>query len=50
MSKLVFLGGTCGNNNWRDGFIARMVARGCPAEWFFDPVVSEWNAECCSGK
>lgn len=44
MSKLVFLGGTCGNNNWREGFIARMVARGCRAEWFFNPVVPEWNA------
>jgi hypothetical protein len=41
---LVFLGGTCGNNNWREGFIQRMVRRGCRRGWFFNPVVPNWNA------
>lgn len=44
MAKLVFLGGTCGNNNWRDGFIRRMVARGLPRSWFFNPIVKNWDA------
>ena len=43
--KLVFLGGTCGNNNWRSGLIARLVARGAPAEALFNPVVADWNEE-----
>lgn len=41
--KLVFLGGTCGNNNWRDGLIERLVARGASAESLFNPVVKDWN-------
>jgi len=41
--KTVFLGGTCGNNVWRHGFIARLVARGVPAESLFNPVVKDWN-------
>ncbi|MGD8373897.1 MAG: nucleoside 2-deoxyribosyltransferase domain-containing protein [Candidatus Woesebacteria bacterium] len=45
MGKLVFLGGTCGNNNWRNGFVDRMVARGCRRGWFYDPVVADWNDE-----
>jgi hypothetical protein len=43
--KLVFLGGTCGNNNWRDGLIARLVARGVPTGALFNPVVADWNEE-----
>lgn len=42
---LVFLGGTCGNNKWRDGFIARMTARGYPRSWFWNPIVKVWDAE-----
>ncbi len=43
MGKLVFLGGTCGNNVWRPDFIARLVALGVPAATLFDPVVDDWN-------
>lgn len=43
MGKLVFLGGTCGNNKWRNALIARMVSRGCLACWFYDPVVADWD-------
>lgn len=43
--KLVFLGGTCGNNLWRTGFIAALVARGVSPDVFFDPVVKVWNEE-----
>lgn len=45
MNKLIFLSGTCGNNNWREPFIADMVARGVPAETFFNPVTPDWNEE-----
>ena len=43
MAKLVFLGGTAGNNTWRDGFIDRLVARGVTKEKLFNPVVRDWN-------
>lgn len=43
--KEVFLGGTCGGNNWREGFIAKLVACGVPASALFNPVVKDWNAE-----
>ncbi|MEK7641651.1 MAG: nucleoside 2-deoxyribosyltransferase domain-containing protein [Patescibacteria group bacterium] len=43
MTKIVFLGGTCGNNNWRDGLIARLTARGVSADSLFNPVVPDWN-------
>jgi hypothetical protein len=42
-SNLVFLGGTCGNNIWRPGFIEALVALGVPAESLFDPVVEHWD-------
>jgi len=45
MGKLVFLGGTVAGNNWREGFIERLVARGVPSEAFFNPVVTDWNEE-----
>lgn len=45
MGKLVFLGGTCGGNNWREGFIASLVAQGVSPEALFNPVVPEWNDE-----
>lgn len=41
MSKyFVFLGGTCGNNNWRESFTASLVAGGVPAERVFNPVMT----------
>jgi Nucleoside 2-deoxyribosyltransferase like len=43
--KLVFLGGTCGNNNWREAFTAEVVSKGVPAEALFNPVVADWNDE-----
>jgi len=45
MKKLVFLGGTCDNNDWRAGLIGRLVARGVKPETLFNPVVPSWNAE-----
>ena len=39
----VFLGGTCGTNNWRDGFIERLTARGVDPKLLFNPVVKDWN-------
>jgi len=45
MGRLVFLGGTVGKNDWRDGFIARIVSRGVPGTTIFNPVVADWNEE-----
>lgn len=42
MIKL-FLGGTVGNNTWRDKFIADLVEQGVPSDVIFNPVVSDWN-------
>jgi hypothetical protein len=42
-AKLVFLGGTCGKNIWRKGFIERLMACGVDPKWLFDPVVPDWN-------
>lgn len=39
----MFLGGTCGNNNWRKGLIERLTARGVAPEVLFDPVVPNWD-------
>jgi DNA repair photolyase len=44
-SKLVFLGGTVGNNSWRKGFVETLVSQGIPADIFFDPVVNGWGDE-----
>ena len=41
----VFLGGTCGNNNWREDFINDLVNMGVKAEKLFNPVVSNWDEE-----
>lgn len=46
MKNLVFLGGTCGNNSWRDGLIARLTAAGVAPESLFNPVVDDWNEAC----
>ena len=45
MEKLVFLGGTSGNNNWRDHFNSILVSKGIKEEALFNPVVKEWNEE-----
>lgn len=45
MKKLVFLGGTAANNNWRDGFIAALVGRGVSPNDIFNPVVKNWNED-----
>lgn len=42
----VFLGWTCANNNWREGFTAALIAAGIPAETIFNPVLPagvEWT-------
>ncbi len=43
MKNSVFLAGTCGNNKWREGCIARLAARGVPVEALFNPEVKDWN-------
>ncbi len=45
LNKMVFLGGTCGNNNWRDGFTEKLIAGGVSKESIFNPVVKDWNAK-----
>lgn len=45
-SPHVFLGGVCGKNAWRDGFIERLVSRGMPRQYLFNPVVESWTPEC----
>lgn len=42
---MIFLGGTCGNNNWREAFIEQAIARGLKKESLFNPVVPNWNKE-----
>lgn len=44
-NKLVFLGGTVGNNPWRKGFITSLVEKGIDRDCLFDPVVADWNAQ-----
>lgn len=43
--KLMFLGGTCGNNNWRESFIENLVYHGVTRECLFNPVVKDWTRE-----
>jgi uncharacterized phage-like protein YoqJ len=45
MAKLVFLGGTVGNNPWRVELIDRLIDRGVDVGCLFNPVVSNWNEE-----
>lgn len=40
---LAFLGGTCGNNRWRDIFTQNVAERGVPADGLFNPVVADWD-------
>ncbi len=46
-SKLVFLGGTCGQNQWRTGLIERLRARGVAEDAIFNPQLppGAWNEE-----
>lgn len=45
-NKLIFLGGTCGSNNWRkDIVIPGLLERGVSPECLFDPVVEHWDEE-----
>lgn len=41
----VFLGGTCGNNPWREAFIERLLARGVTEDKIFNPVAprGQWD-------
>lgn len=45
LKPLVFLGGTCGTNNWRERFIAELKKLGLTDEEIFNPVVAEWNED-----
>lgn len=45
MRKLVFLGGTAANNNWREQFIESLVSLGVLPDILFNPVVKDWNEE-----
>lgn len=44
-SPKLFLGGTCGNNNWRKGFIKSLIDKGVKPELIFNPVVKDWNEQ-----
>lgn len=41
----VFLGGTCGNNKWRDSFIEDLIESGVSEEKIFNPIVENWDEE-----
>jgi hypothetical protein len=41
----VLLGGTVGNNNWRDNIYADLDERDVDASGLFNPVVADWNEE-----
>lgn len=43
--RLIFLGGTVGNNTWRTSFTEQLLALGVAKEEIFNPVVSVWNEE-----
>jgi len=43
--QTIFLGGTVGNNNWREGFIKTLGERGISQASFFNPVVEHWDRE-----
>ncbi len=43
---LVFLGGTVGENHWREEqVIPALLGQGIPAAWLFNPVVADWNEQ-----
>lgn len=41
----IFLGGTCGANNWRETFTSSLMGNGLSANAIFNPVVKDWNEE-----
>lgn len=44
MNKMVFLGGTCGDNHWREDIvIPGLLERGVSLEQIFNPVVEHWD-------
>ena len=45
MNLAIFLGGTVGNNSWRERFIDQLVAQGIDRSTSFNPVVpaGQWN-------
>ncbi len=44
MNKVVFLGGTCGNNDWREErVIPALLERGVAPGSCFNPVVAHWD-------
>lgn len=43
MKKLVFLGGTVGNNNWRDILIQSLSQSNIDISQLFNPIVANWN-------
>jgi hypothetical protein len=46
MRTQVFLGGTAGDNHWREEVvIPQLKARGVPEGLLFNPIVSDWNEE-----
>lgn len=45
MKNQVFLGGTCGKNQWRESFTKELLKRGVAADAIFNPVVADWNEE-----
>lgn len=45
MFKTVFLGGTCGNNHWREDIvIPALLEHGVSPDLLFNPVVEDWDA------
>ena len=42
--KLVFLGGTAANNNWRESFTEALAVHGIDG-YLFNPVVEDWKPE-----
>lgn len=45
VKPVVFLGGTCGKNDWRLDFIKQLVTLGVNKDCLFNPVVDDWNDE-----
>lgn len=44
MNKRIFLGGTCGDNHWRENIvIPGLLERGIASEQMFNPVVEHWD-------
>lgn len=41
----VFLGGTCGDNNWRETFTKDLASKGVDKKKIFNPIVENWDEE-----